>query len=98
MKLSALAIAASLVLAAGAAQASPATVLPDTGHAIVRGTKQIVQGTVHGVGHQVGNVGYAARQTGNDAKRAVRRNTHRRPRHHHHRFHRHTVVTHKTHG
>ena len=92
MKLNLLAMAAAMfALTAAAAQASPATVLPDTGHAIVRGTKTIVGGTVHGVGHQVGNVGYIARSTTHSVVHGTRR-AFRGGRHHHHHYHR--VVTH----
>jgi hypothetical protein len=91
-----IAIAALTALAAPAL-ADPAHVVQDTGHGIVRGAKQIVSGTYHGVAHQVDNVGYAARATGRDVSHGVRHVIHHRRRHRHLRYrhvHRHTVVHH----
>ena len=53
MKLDVIALAGALLaLTAATVQASPASVIPDTAHAIVRGTGQIVHGTAKGVGDQ----------------------------------------------
>ena len=96
MSFKSLAVAAALAVVAAPAFASPASVIPDTGHSIVRGTKQIVSGTYHGVAHQVGNAGYAARSTGHSVVRGVHHITRRRH-HHRHFFHRHTGVHHVNH-
>jgi hypothetical protein len=84
MRLYTLAAIAGLTLIAAPALASPASVIPDTAHHIVRGTKQIVGGTYHGVAHQVGNAGYAARSTGHSIAHGVRRITRHHRRHHYH--------------
>ncbi|WP_158915416.1 hypothetical protein [Caulobacter sp. S45] len=76
------AAAAAMMLTAAPAFASPASVVPDTAHNIVRGTGHIVKGTYRGVAHQVGNAGYAVRSTGHSIGHGVRRLTG-----HHHRHH-----------
>ena len=95
MKLNVIALASALLsLTAAAAQASPATVVPDTFHGIVRGTKQIVNGTGKAVTDQYHHDATAAHRTVSDVRHG--RILHHR-RHHHHRHlvrrvtHTHTV-------
>ncbi len=90
MKFNIIALAgAVLSLTAAAAQASPATVIPDTFHGIARGTKQIVNGTGKAVTDQYHHDATAARRTTRDIR-------HGRILHHRHYHRRHLVrrVTH----
>ncbi len=97
MKLHVIALAGALLaLTAAAAQATPATVVPDAVHAIGRDAKQVVNGTGKGVSDQYHHTVAAARRTGRDARRGALL---RHRRHHHHHLvrrvtHTHTVETH----
>ncbi|MGC1301660.1 MAG: hypothetical protein WA840_04725 [Caulobacteraceae bacterium] len=85
MKIQVMAAVAALTLTAlpvTSAFASPASVVPDTLHKIGRGAGQVVNGTYHGVAHQAGNVGHAARSTGRSIGHGVHRITHPRSRRH----------------
>ncbi len=97
MKFNVIALAGALLsLTAAAAQASPATVIPDTFHGIARGTKQIVNGTGKGVSDQYHHDVTAARRTTRDIRHG--RILHRHHYRHHHMMrrvtHTHTVVQH----
>ncbi len=101
MKFNVIALAGALLsLTAAAAQASPATVIPDTLHGITRGTKQIVNGTGKGVSDQYHHDAAAAHRTVSDIRHD--RILHHRfsHRHHHHQHmmrqvtHTHTVEQH----
>ncbi len=97
MKFNVIALAGALLsLTAAAAQASPATVIPDTFHGIARGTKQIVNGTGKAVTDQYHHDATAARRTTSDVRHG--RILHRRHYHHHHLVrrvtHTHTVQQH----
>ena len=90
MKFNVIALAGALLsLTAAAAQASPASVIPDTFHGIARGTKQIVTGTGKGVTDQYHHDATAAGRTTRDIR-------HGTILHHHHYRHHHVVrrVTH----
>ena len=81
MKFNVIAMAGALLaLTAAAAQASPATVIPDTVHHIGSGAKQIVSGTGKGISDQYHHDVAAGRRTVHDAR-------HGRLLHHHHRYH-----------
>ena len=97
MKFNVIALAGALLsLTAAAAQASPATVIPDTFHGIARGTKQIVNGTGKAVTDQYHHDAAAARRTTSDIRHG--RILHHRHYRHHHMVrrvtHTHTVVHH----
>ena len=99
MKFNVIALAGALLsLTAAAAQASPATVIPDTFHGIARGTKQIVDGTGKAVTDQYHHDATAARRTTGDIRHGrILHHPHRR--HHHHHLvsrttHTHTVEQH----
>ena len=95
MKFNVIALAGALLsLTAAAAQASPASVIPDTLHKIGSGTKQIVNGTGRAVTNQYHHDAAAARRTTSDIRHGTVMRHHRH--HHHHRFmrHTHTVVVH----
>ena len=95
MKLDVIALAGALLaLTAAAAQASPATVIPDTFHAIGRDAKQVVNGTGKGVSDQYHHTAAAFRRTGRDARNGTLLHHHHR-RHHHH--HRHVTTVTQTH-
>ena len=92
MKLDVLALAGALLaLTAAAAQASPATVIPDTAHAIGRDARQIVSGTGKGISDQYHHDAAAVRRTGRDARNGTLL------RHHHHRRHHHHMMARVTH-
>ncbi len=82
MKLNVLAMAGALLaLTTAAAQASPATVIPDTAHAIGNGAKQVFNGTKKGVGDQFNHDKAAAVRTTSDIRHG--RILHHR---HHHKY------------
>ncbi len=96
MKFNVIALAGALLsLTAAAAQASPATVIPDTLHAIGRSATQVGRGTAKGVTDQYHHDATAARRTTRDIRHGTVPHHHR---HHHHRHmvhrmtHTHTVV------
>ena len=101
MKFNVIALAGALLaLTAAAAQASPATVVPDTLHAIGRSATQVGRGTAKGVTDQYHHDATAARRTTRDIRHGTVPH-HRYHGHHHHHRHlvRHTVHTHTvTHG
>ena len=80
MKSNLIALAGALLaLTAAAAQASPATVVPDTAHAIGRSATQVFNGTKKGVGDQYDHAKTAAVRTTRDVRHgAVMRRHHRR--------------------
>jgi hypothetical protein len=83
MKFNVIALAGALLaLTAAAAQASPATVVPDTVHAIGRDAKQVFNGTKKGVTDQYDHDKAAAVRTTSDIRHG---------RVLHHRRHRHLV-------
>lgn len=94
MKFNVIALAGALLaLTAAAAQASPASVIPDTAHAIVRGTGQIVGGTVEGVGNQVKHDYRAGARTTHDVVHGtVPRHWRHRHHHYHHHYYHHRVT------
>ncbi len=84
MKLDVIALAGALLaLTAAAAQASPATVIPDTVHGIGRDAKQVVDGTGKGISDQYHHDVAAGARTIHDARHGTLL------RHHHRRHHRH---------
>ena len=95
MKFNVIALAGALLsLTAAAAQASPATVIPDTLHAIGRSATQVGRGTAKGVTDQYHHDATAARRTTRDIRHGTVPHHYR---HHHHRHmmrttHTHTVV------
>ena len=90
MKLNVIALAGALLaLTAAAAQASPATVVPDTLHNIGSGAKQIVNGTGKGIGDQYHHDVAAGRRTVRYARHGTLLRHHHWRRHHHHYGHHH---------
>ena len=83
MKFDVFALAGALLaLTAAAAQASPATVIPDTVHAIGHNATQVVQGTAKGVGDQARHDYHAGARVTRDVRHGtVPRRHHRRHRH-----------------
>ena len=95
MKFNVIALAGALLsLTAAAAQASPATVIPDTFHGIARGTKQIVNGTGKAVTDQYHHDATAARRTTSDIRHGRILHHHHHRRHHHHHLVSRTTHTH----
>ena len=96
MKLTVIAVAGALLaLTAAAAQASPATVIPDTVHHIGSGAKQIVSGTGKGISDQYHHDVAAGRRTVHDARHGTLLRHHHRHHRHHHMYrvvHTHTVT------
>ena len=93
MKTNVIALAGALLaLTAAAAQASPASVVPDTFHAIGRNATQVFNGTKKGVTDQYDHTKDAAVRTTNDVRHGTVM------KHHHHRHlvrktvHTHTVT------
>ena len=100
MKLDVIALAGALLaLTAAAAQASPASVIPDTAHAIGRGATQVVRGTAKGVGDQARHDYHAGGRVTHDVVHGTVPH-HARHRHHRHLIHRmtHTHTVARTHG
>ena len=83
MKLDVIALAGALLaLTTAAVQASPASVVPDTAHAIGRDATQVVRGTAKGFGDQARHDYHAgARVTHDVAHGVVPRHAHYRHRH-----------------
>ena len=91
MKSNVIALAGALLaLTAAAAQASPATVVPDTLHAVGRSATQVFNGTKKGVTDQYHHDVTAGGRTVRD----VRHGAVSRPRRHHRRLVRKVVHTH----
>jgi hypothetical protein len=91
MKLNVLAMAGALLaLTAAAAQASPATVIPDTVHAIGKDAKQVFNGTKKGVTDQYDHDKAAAVRTTNDVRHGTVMKHHHR-KYAHRTMHKHVV-------
>lgn len=95
MKMNVIALAGALLaLTAAAAQASPATVVPDTVHAIGRDAKQVFNGTKKGVTDQYDHDKAAAMRTTSDVRHGTLLHHHR---HYSHRMMHRRVVKHEEH-
>ena len=90
MRFDVIAVAGALLaLTAAAAQASPASVIPDTFHAAVRSGGQVVHGTAEGVGDQGKHDLRAGRRVTRDVIHGTVPHHYRH--HHHYYHHRHLV-------
>jgi hypothetical protein len=95
MKSNVIALAGALLaLTAAAAQASPASVVPDTVHAIGRDATQVFNGTKKGVTDQYDHAKAAAVRTTDDVRHGTVLKHHHRRRLVRKTVHKHTVVHH----